>query len=141
MAKKATKKVVKQVKKIKEEVKTIPEVEEDFISEDAEVLIPDVEEASIPEEKLEKEIKHVAEEMTVIWHVRNKVYQKSSFIKTKTLKTHPTLNQLPDDIRRYLTNKWWWSNVYLKWEEWLLKHKADMNMIEKLKKFLSDHYL
>lgn len=124
MAKKA-KKTVKPVEETKEEAKTTSEFKENSLSD----------------KELEKEIKHVEEEMTVIWHVRSNIYQKSSFIKTKTLKTHPTLNQLPDDIRRYLTNKWWWSNVYLKWEEWLLKHKADMWMIEKLKKFLSDHYL
>jgi hypothetical protein len=58
MAKKATKKAVKRVKKTEEEVKTIPEVEVEST--------PELEEESIPEEKLEKEIKHVAEEMTVI---------------------------------------------------------------------------
>lgn len=124
MAKKA-KKSVKPVEEAKQNVPATPEVEANSPSDD----------------ELEREIKHVEEEMTVIWHVRNKVFQKSSFIKTKTLKTFPTLNQLPEDIRKYLTNKGWGSNVYLKGEERLLKHKADMKMIEKLKKFLSDHYL
>lgn len=134
MAKKA-KKTVKPVEETKEEAKTTPETKEEAKT------TPELDENSLSDKELEKEIKHVEEEMTVIWHVRSNIYQKSSFIKTKTLKTHPTLNQLPDDIRKYLTNKGWGSNVYLKWEEWLLKHKADMWMIEKLKKFLSDHYL
>jgi len=133
MAKKA--KNVKPVEEVKQETPTETPTETETPTTSG------VEEDSLSEKKLEKEIKHVEEEMTVIWHVRSKVYQKSSFIKTKTLKTFPTLNQLPEDIRKYLTNKWWGSNVYLKWEERLLKHKADMNMIEKLKKFLSDHYL
>lgn len=44
---------------------------------------------------------------------------------------------LPDDIRRYLTNKWWWSGVRKKSKERLEKHHADMEMIAKLKAFLS----
>ena len=29
----------------------------------------------------------------------------------------------------------------MKGEEWLIKHNANMEMIEKLKKFISEHYL
>lgn len=94
----------------------------------------------IPDEQLDKEIEKVERSMNVIWQVRNKVYQKSSFIKTKNLRSHPCNYELPDDIRKYLNNKWWWSNVYLKGEEWLVKHNADMKMIEKLKDYLSEHY-
>lgn len=102
---------------------------------------PKEEEENLPEEQVEKEIKKVEEEMNVIGHVRSRVFQKSSFIKTKSLKAPVCLSALPDDLRKYLVNKWWWPNVYEKGEEWLLKHKADMEKIEKLKKFLSDHYL
>ena len=79
--------------------------------------------------------------MEVLGKVRTPVYQKSSFIKTKAYNTPVCLYELPEDIRTYLTNMGWWSNVYEKWEEWLIRHWADMKMIEKLKKFISEHYL
>lgn len=101
---------------------------------------PKEEEENLPDEQVEKEIKKV-EEMMVIGKVRKPIYQKSSFIKTKVLRTPPCLYELPDDIRKYLTNKGWGTNIYLKGEEWLVKHNADMNMIEKLKKFISEHYM
>lgn len=90
---------------------------------------------------LDKEIQAVEEKMEIIGRVKTPVYQKSSFIKTKAHNTPVCLYELPEDIRTYLTNMWWWSNVYEKWEEWLVKHWADMDMIEKLKKFISEHYL
>lgn len=143
--KKATKKV--EVAEVKEEVEVTPEVELEEVKQEEEIkpeadaiTTPKEEEEDIPEEELDKEIKEV-EEMMVIWKVRKPIYQKSSFIKTKVLKTPLCLYELPDDIRKYLTNKGWWTNVYLKWEEWLVKHNADMNMIEKLKKFISEHYM
>lgn len=45
--------------------------------------------------------------------------------------------KIPADIRQYLINKWFGTNVWKKDKEWLEKHWADMKMIEKLKKFLS----
>jgi hypothetical protein len=51
------------------------------------------------------------------------------------------LHHLPEDLRKYLINKWWWTNVWEKGEEWLEKHNADMNKIRELKKFISEHYL
>lgn len=45
--------------------------------------------------------------------------------------------KLPANIRQYLINKWFGTNVWKKDKEWLEKHGADMEMIEKLKKFLS----
>jgi hypothetical protein len=93
----------------------------------------------LPEEVIEEEVKKVEEKM-IIGQVRNKVYQKSSYIKTKSLRSHPCNYELPDDIRKYLNNKGWGSNVYLKGEEWLVKHNADLKMIEKLKNYLSEHY-
>lgn len=92
-------------------------------------------------DQIDKEIEKVEEKMEVLGKVRTPVYQKSSFIKTKAYNTPVCLYELPEDIRTYLTNMWWWTNVYEKWEEWLVKHWADMDMIEKLKKFISEHYL
>ncbi len=45
--------------------------------------------------------------------------------------------KIPADIRQYLINKWFSTNVWKKDKEWLEKHWADMEMIEKLKKFLT----
>lgn len=46
--------------------------------------------------------------------------------------------KLPADIRQYLINKGFTSDVYKKDKEWLEKHGADMKMIEKLKQFLTE---
>ena len=150
---KAKSKVVKITKKIEEkEVK--PEVKTE-INEEAELdkaLDNAIEESKKEleaktdldlEEKdqIDKEIEKVEEKMEVLGRVRTPVYQKSSFIKTKAYNTPVCLYELPEDIRTYLTNMWWWTNVYEKWEEWLVRHWADMEMIEKLKKFISEHYL
>lgn len=130
------------VETLEEEVKPEEEVKTEEIKPEADATTtPKEEEENLLDEQVEKEIKKVEEEMNVIGHVRSRVFQKSSFIKTKSLKAPVCLSALPDDLRKYLVNKWWWPNVYEKGEEWLLKHKADMEKIEKLKKFLSDHYL
>ena len=91
--------------------------------------------------KIDKEIQAVEEKMEVLGKVKSPVFQKSSFIKTKAHNSPVCLYELPEDIRTYLTNMWWWSNVYEKWEDRLVRHWADMDMIEKLKKFISEHYL
>ena len=43
---------------------------------------------------------------------------------------------VPEDIRNYLIKKGLTTNVYLKSKEWLEKHNVDLEMVEKLKKFL-----
>jgi hypothetical protein len=45
---------------------------------------------------------------------------------------------LPDDIRRYLVSHGLNSNVYKMDKEWLEKHNVDPEMVEKLKKFLTE---
>lgn len=45
---------------------------------------------------------------------------------------------LPDDIRRYLQSHWLSSDVFKKDKEWLEKHNVDMEMVDKLKKFLTE---
>lgn len=128
MVKSKAKAKVAKVTEVKEEVKVTPEVKPE-------------EEKNLPEEKMDEEIKKVEEKMEVLGKVRAPVFQKSSFIKTKAYNSPVCLYELPEDLRKYLTNMWFWTNVYEKGEEWLIKHWADMKMIEKLKKFISEHYL
>lgn len=46
--------------------------------------------------------------------------------------------KLPEDLRRYLVSKGLTTDVYKMDKEWLEKHNVDMEMIEKLKKFLTE---
>jgi hypothetical protein len=48
--------------------------------------------------------------------------------------------RLPEELRKYLMTKWFWTDVYKKDKEWLEKHWADIKMIEKLKKWISDNF-
>lgn len=48
------------------------------------------------------------------------------------------LFMLPADIRSYLVSHGFTTEVYKKDKEWLEKHNVDMEMIEKLKKFLTE---
>ena len=45
---------------------------------------------------------------------------------------------LPSDIRLYLQSHWLSSDVYKRDKKWLEEHKVDMEMVEKLKKFLTE---
>jgi len=45
---------------------------------------------------------------------------------------------VPEDIRRYLQSHWFTTEVYKKDKEWLEKHNVNMEIIEKLKKFLTE---
>lgn len=46
--------------------------------------------------------------------------------------------KMPKEIREYLTNNWFTTDVWKKDKEWLEKHNVDMEMVEKLKKFLTE---
>ena len=46
--------------------------------------------------------------------------------------------RVPEDIRQYLINKWLTTDVYKKSKEWLEKHHVDLEIVEKLKKFLTE---
>lgn len=48
------------------------------------------------------------------------------------------LFMLPEEIRKYLIRKGFTSDIYKKDKEWLEKHNVDMEIVEKLKKFLTE---
>lgn len=136
MAKKATKKASKKVE-VKEEVMvetpiTTPEAEPNpIIEEEKPVTVEEIEKVV---EKLENPKSEPA--------IKNfKVHTKGGFIKMQSYRTPIPMYQLPEDIRKYLLNKGFGTNVWEKSDEWLDKHHADKAMIEKLKKFISENFL
>lgn len=70
----------------------------------------------------------------------NPVFQKTAFIKTVALRTPIPMYKLPEKFKTYLQNMWFGTNVYEKDKEWLEKHGADMEIINELKQYLSEHY-
>lgn len=68
------------------------------------------------------------------------VKQGQGFIKTKVYRGTIPMYILPNELRQYLQNKGFWTNVWEKSKERLEKHHADMDKINELKKFISDRY-
>lgn len=126
--------MVRSVKSATKKVEKTPEVK---VDETPEVK----EEESKEETEIDEAIKKVEKSMNVIWNVRKPIFQKSWFIKTREQRWVIPLYQLPEDLRKYLTDMGFGTNVYEMWEEWLIKHNADMEKIEELKKFISENYL
>ena len=74
----------------------------------------------------------------VIWDIGWTNVQKGvGRIKFEAQVAPYPLFMLPEDIRKYLIKKWFNSEIYKKDKEWLEKHNVDMEIVEKLKKFLS----
>lgn len=119
--KKATKKVAEK-KEVIEEV--TPEI---------------VETPEVPEVKETKKEKKSTVIGKLSWW--KEVHQAINTIKMKAVRWPISHRELPEDIQRWLRNKWYGTNIYTKDKEWLEKHNVDMGMIEKLKKFISDNYL
>ena len=121
--KKTTKKAVKkEVKEVKEEIIT-PEVP--------------VEETPVVEEPKEKK------EDTVIGTLKwwKTVHQAINTVRMKALRWPVPKSSLPPHLQRWLTNKWYGTNVYMMDKEWLERHHVDMEKLEELKRFINDNYL
>lgn len=125
-------KLTKKVKKVEEK----KELKAEDFEKAAEALKEEVKE----EKELNEVIAEVEEKMEKIGQVQTPVFQKSAFIKTKVYTTPVPLYEIPEELRQYLINMWFWTNVYEKGEEWLHAHGADMEKIEELKKFISEHF-
>lgn len=124
----------------KKEVEEKVETQVEAVDELLEKVEEDKEDKS-----LKAELKKVKENMEKLedeigkanW---NPVFQKTAFIKTVALKTPIPMYKLPEKFKTYLQNMWFGTNVYEKDKEWLEKHGADMEIINELKQYLSEHY-
>lgn len=84
------------------------------------------------------ELNNVKVSWEIVWNWTKTIVQQPKWrIKFEAAVAPVPMFKLPADIRQYLINKWFGTNVWRKDKEWLEKHWADMEMIEKLKKFLT----
>ena len=144
-AKKRTskKKAVKNVEKIEEKT---PEIEETSVDTVVENEISDVENESgtilqsVGKILFKKsDLKGKKEKSKVIWTIGwTEVKQPEWRIRFEAQVQPFPLFMLPDDIRKWLVSNGLTSDVYAKDKEWLEKHNVDMEMVEKLKKFLTE---
>lgn len=112
----------------KEEVKEIKE--ETPVSSVVEEEIKAVEEPKVKDNEIQWEI---------VWKWNKTIVTKpKGRISFEAQQASVPMFMIPADIRQYLINKWFGTNVWKRDKEWLDKHWADMKMIEKLKQFLSN---
>ena len=137
------KKAVKNVEKIEEK---LPEIEENTVDTVVENEISDVEnESGTILQTVEKilfkksDFKGKKEKSKVIWTIGwTEVKQPEWRIRFEAQVQPFPLFMLPEDIRKWLVSNGLTSDVYMKDKEWLEKHNVDMEMVEKLKKFLTE---
>lgn len=134
------------IKKKVAEVEKTPEIEENAVSTVAENEISDTEEMSGTIINTEQEIglKKTTKwtrfkKSKVIWSIGWTNVEKPVWrIKFEAQVAPYPLFMLPEEIRKYLIKKWFNSEIYKKDKEWLEKHNVDMEIVEKLKKFLTE---
>ena len=137
------KKTVKNDEKI---IEKTPEIEETTVSTVVENEISDAENESGIIVNAEREIglkksdlKAKKEESKVIWTIWwaevNKPLWRIRF--EAQVQAYPMF-LLPEHIRRYLINNGFTSDIYKKDKEWLEKHNVDMEIVEDLKRFLTE---
>ena len=132
-------------KKVKEVEKT-PEIEETSVDTVMENEISNAEDLSgtiINAEQeigLKKSTKWTKyKKSKVIWDIGwTKVEKPVWRIKFEAQVAPYPLFMLPEEIRRYLISHGLTSDVYKKDKEWLEKHNVDMEIVEKLKQFLTE---
>ena len=137
---------VKEVEKTPVVEEETPEIEENTVSTVVENEISDDEIASgtiVHEEQeifLKKSTKWTKyKKSKVIGEIGwTKVEKPVWRIKFEAQVAPYPLFMLPEEIRRYLISHGLTSEVYKKDKEWLEKHNVDMEIVEKLKKFLTE---
>ena len=128
------------------EVEKTPEIEENAVNTVPENEISDAEEMSGTIINAEQEIglKKTTKwtrfkKSKVIWSIGWTNVEKPVWrIKFEAQVAPYPLFMLPEEIRKYLIKKWFNSEIYKKDKEWLEKHNVDMEIVEKLKKFLTE---
>jgi len=140
------KKKVKEVEKAPVVEEKTPEIEETTVSTVVENEISNAEdlggtiinaEQEIGLKKSTKWTKY--KKSKVIWDIGwTKVEKPVWRIKFEAQVAPYPLFMLPEEIRRYLISHGLTSEVYKKDKEWLEKHNVDLEMVEKLKKFLTE---
>ena len=110
------------------------------------VETPVVEEENVVTTVIENEIKAIEEPKVekskvrgeIVWgDIATSVVAPKGRIRFEAQVAPVPMFKVPADIRQYLVNKWFGTNVWKRDKEWLEKHWADMEMIEELKRFLS----
>lgn len=128
-------------------IKRKEKVETPIVEEEAKVETPMEEIEKAVDTVVEEEIsvtevvepKKVKVKDRVAWKIWNSAVIKPQWrIKFEAQVAPMPLFLLPADIRQYLINHGLTSDVYKKDKEWLEKHNVDMEMVEKLKKFLTE---
>ena len=140
------KKKVKEVEKTPEIDEKIAEIEENPVSTVVENEISDVENMSGTILSTEQEIglKNTKKwtkykKSKVIWDIGwTKVEKPVWRMKFEAQVAPYPLFMLPEEIRKYLVRNGFTSELYKKDKEWLEKHNVDMEIVEKLKKFLTE---
>lgn len=114
-----------EIKEVKPEVVE----EENAVSAVVENEIKEIEEPKVEKSEIRWEI---------VWNGTKTTVTKPKWtISFEAQQASVPMFMIPADIRQYLINKWFGTNVWRRDKEWLEKHGADMKMIEKLKQFLS----
>ena len=140
------KKKVKEVEKTPIVEEKIAEIEENTVSTVVENEISDVENMSGTILSTEQEIglKNTKKwtkykKSKVIWDIGwTKVEKPVWRMKFEAQVAPYPLFMLPEEIRKYLVRNGFTSELYKKDKEWLEKHNVDMEIVEKLKKFLTE---
>lgn len=132
-------------RKVKNVEKT-PEIEEKPVSfvEENEISDTEIASGTIVHQENEIFLKNTKKwtkfkKSKVIWSIGWTNVEKPVWrIKFEAQVAPYPLFMLPEEIRKYLIKKWFNSEIYKKDKEWLEKHHVDMEIVEKLKKFLTE---
>ena len=144
-----TKKSTKKVEKVEEivvenDTNTGTTVVENEISDVVDAVLNNVpvEEENVSENSEWKKVWFTRRELKkdkVLWEIWGSVVTKPKWRIVFEAQVAPfPMFKLPEDLRRYLISKGLTTDVYKMDKEWLEKHNVDMEMIEKLKKFLTE---
>lgn len=143
--KKSTKKSEKTVEKVVEnDINTGTTVVENEISDVVDAVLNNVpmEEENVSENSEWKKVWFTRRELKkdkVLWEIWGSVVTKPKWRIVFEAQVAPfPMFKLPEDLRRYLISKGLTTDVYKMDKEWLEKHNVDMEMVEKLKKFLTE---